>query len=211
MVASTALCRGNGNGRIAGWFALLGLSAALGVAALTGRIVLDERAGDATELGALGFTVTFAAPFVAALASLLVHDIEVRRAAWLAAGVLAVVLAVLTVFSGIGWLFGVAGAGLLLAWWVSKGRGGSFGSVWNVALAGWLIVWFGGALWALWSRETPVCWNGAAIGAGWVTAATPNECTSDIFDDMEGVLALGAVAIGLGGAALLRRANRGRL
>jgi hypothetical protein len=192
-------------GHIAAWSAVVGLLTVLLIGALSGRLLLDERAGGTTVFGALGFIVAFMAPFVATLASFLARTTELRRSIWLVSGALALVLGGLTIFSGVGLLLGAVGVGLISAWWLAKGQAGIFGSARSIALAGWLLLWLGGALAALWLHETPVCWNSGANSSGWVAARLPNDCWSDIIDDTEGVLALVGVAMGLAGMALIVR------
>jgi hypothetical protein len=200
MATTTAPHPARDAARIAAWSAAVGLASALVAAAVSGRLSLDRRAAAATTLGALGFTAAFLAPFGAVLASFLTRRTAARRAVWFAAAALALLLAALGIFSGIGWLFGVAGLGLAAAWWLTKGSARPSSAAGAIALAVWLLLWLGAALGALWLRTTPACWDD---GAGWTAARSATTCASDIIDDREGVLALGAVAIGLAGAALL--------
>jgi len=203
----------HGAERVVAWSAAGGLLTALALAALSGRLALDERDGSATTLGALGFSVAFAAPFVAALASFLARNEGLRRSVWLASGVLALCLGVLTVFGGVGLVFGVAGVGLVTAWWLARGQAGTSDQLLrSIALTGWLLVWLAGALGLLWLRETPACWSAAANGFGWVAGPSPtgNHCTSDIIDTTEGLLALVCATIGLAGMIpIVRGGNAG--
>src|SRR5688500_14641545 len=194
-------------GRIASSSAIGGFLAALALTALSGRLALNERAGGATVLGALGISVAILAPFVASLASFLTRGQELRRSVWLASGVLALCLGGITIFSGFGLVFGMVGVGLISAWWFTKSRAGLLGRARSIALTGWLLLWLGGALPVLWLRETPVCWNSTATGSGWETEASPpsSACMSDIVDNTEGPLALVCVVIGLAGMTLIVR------
>jgi hypothetical protein len=192
---------------IAAWSAAGGLLVALALAAFSGRLVLDEREGAATALGALGFSVAFLAPFFVSSASFLMRNKELRRSVWLASGALALYLGWLTIFGGVGLVFAAAGAGLLSAWWLTKGRAGWLGPPPSIALVGWQLLWLGGALTVLWLRETPVCWDPTANGLGWVAETVPasNECTSDIIDTTEGLLALVCVVVGLAGMVAIAK------
>jgi hypothetical protein len=191
----------HGPERLAAWSAIAGLLTMVVVIMLSERLSSGQRASGDTALGALGSSFALAAPFVVALASLFVRDVEVRRAVWVASGLLALFLGGLTIFSGVGWLFGAAGIGLLSAWWQTRDRSGSLASWRGVALTVWLIVWFGGALAASWLRETPLCWDASANGSGRSAENTTTMCSSDITDDVEGVLALAGVAVGFAGMA----------
>ena len=197
----------HGATRIAAWSALGGLLAGLAVPAISGRLALDEHAAGATALGALGFTIALLAPFVAAFASFLTPNPAVRRSVWLASGVLAWGLGVLTIFSGFWLVFAMVGVGLVSAWWRTRSGAGSWGPARSLVLTGWLLLWLGGALPMLWLRETPASWDPSANGSGWVarTSLSSAEWASDIVDNTEGLLALGCVVIGLAGMALLGR------
>lgn len=204
-MASTAILRPDpGAERLAAWSAGIGFLGSLVVAAVSGRLLLDERAGGASILGALGFSVAWTAPFIASLASFLSHDPQLRRTVWLATGVLAMALGGLTLFSGVWLLFGPAGGGLIAAWWMSRGRVGWLRPAQNVLVTTWLLVLLGGALAVLWLQETPACWQATATGGSWV-AASSTECASDIINDLEGLLALIGVAVGLAGLAVMGR------
>lgn len=187
------------------WSAAGGLLTALLVVAITGRLTLDEQANSDTTLGALGLSAAFMAPFVASFASFLVRDVKIRRAVWLAGGVLALILGGLTIFSGVGWLFGAAGAGLLSAWWQSRGGVALLGPPRAVALIAWLILCLCGALGVLWLRQTPVCRDAIAHGPNQAMESITTTCNSDITDDAEGLLALGGIAIGFTGMAVIVR------
>jgi hypothetical protein len=166
-VAKTLAVGGNhGAGRIAAWAALLGLAAALLVAAISGRLALGEHTDGATIIGNVGSIVNFVAPFVAVLAAFLSDSSAFRRSVWLASGLLALALAVLTVFSGVWLLFAPAGIGLLVAWWQSKEHSGVLGPLNGLALTAWLLIWLGGALAVLHVRETPGCWSAIDSNAG---------------------------------------------
>lgn len=199
----------HGPERLAAWSAIGGLLTMVVVIVLSERLSPGQRPSGDTTLGALGSSVALAAPFVAALASLFVQEVEARRAVWLAGGLLALILGGLTIFGGVGWLVGAAGVGLLSAWWQTRNRSGSLASWWGVALAVWLLVCFGGALAALWLRETPVCWDASATGSGRASESITTICSSDITDDVEGGLALAGVAIGFAGMAFNKRVAAG--
>jgi hypothetical protein len=199
----------HGPERLAAWSALGGLLTMLTVVALSVRFALGQRASGDTMLGALGSSVAIAAPFVAALASFLVREREVRRAIWAACGLLSLILGGLTIFSGVGWLIGAAGVGLLSAWWQTRDRAGDLASARGVIVTVWKLIWFGSALAALWLHETPVCWEVSANGTGRSAENVTTICSSDITDDVEGVLALAGVAIGFAGMAFIRGVSAG--
>ena len=189
---------------IAAGFAAMGIFLVLAITVISSGLLLGERVGRDPVIGEAGFGVAFFVPFLIALVALRLQSHESRRAVWLASGVLAVLLAGLTIAS-LGMLIGVVGIGLIAAWWLAKGDARVLGSWRAIALTGWLLLWLGGALAVLGLRETPVCWTSGAENGHWVagTSATTGGCTSDIVDSMEGGLALVAVAIGLAGMALI--------
>lgn len=187
---------------IALWSAVIGLATAILVAAVTGRFLLGQHASAATIMGDLGFLLAIFAPFATALVSSVV-PVAARRSIWLAAGVLALVLGGLTFASGVGWLFAVADGGFVWAWWRTRDTAGLFGAPRSIAVTGWLVLWFGGALWATSLRTTPACWNDSGSNPGWVAARSSDDCVSDIIDDREGLLALAGVTISLVGLALM--------
>jgi hypothetical protein len=193
-------------GKIAAWSAVVGFLTAIMIAAISGRLSLAEREG-ASVLGDLGAMAAFMAPFVAVLASFLSHDLEVRRAFWLAGGVLALILAGFSIFSGLWILFGPVGAGLFSAWWLTKGRAGLLGPARSIALTSWLILCLGFALGVLHLRETPGCWSATEYGPDSEALSTNEVCWSDRIDDTEGLFALGGVALGLAGMAFLARGD----
>lgn len=196
---------------IAAWSAITGLLTSFMLVALSGVLFLNERESTATTLGALGFLVSFVAPFAVPLASLLAHRPETRRSAWLAAGVLALYLAALTIFSGVGLLYGMAGVGFTSALWLATGSARVRGSARSLVLAGWLLIWLGSGLLLLRLHATPACWITSQAGSGWrLQASHPTvECVSDITDDKEGLLALSSVVIGIVGAVPIARGGRG--
>ena len=207
MVGRVVRAHDRGGEAIAVWSAVVGLATAILVAAVTGRFLLDQHASAATTIGNLGFLLAILAPFATALISSILPVAAVRRSIWLAAGVLALVLGGLTIASGVGWLFGLAGGGFVWAWWQSRDTAGLFGSPRSIAVTGWLVLWFGGALWATSLRETPACWNDSGADAGWVATRSSGDCVSDIIDDREGLLALASVMIGLVGLALMAQGH----
>lgn len=187
-------------GRIAAGSAGLGLVAAVTIAAVSSRLGLNERATGATVLGAIGFIIAFAAPFVAALLAFRFRELETRRAVWLASGILSLALAVLTLFGGLWLLFGPVGVGLVVAWRLARGTEGASSSGRPRLLTAWLILWLAAAIWfVLFFRVTPACWQ----DAGWVAGSTGAECRTDIMDTGEGLLALAGVVIGLAGLFVL--------
>ncbi|MFN8593657.1 MAG: hypothetical protein U0031_19520 [Thermomicrobiales bacterium] len=189
--------------RIATWSAALGMVAAMLIAAVSGRLLLDQRMSAATVLGSLGFTAAMVAPFVPALVSHRIRTPDVRRAVWMASGTLAIVLGVLALWNGIGWIFGVAAVGLLVAWRSSRTRAREPHAARPTLLAAWLIFWLAAALWVLDLRQTPACWNERAAGSGWLLGSAAGSCASDIIDDSEGMLAMACVAVGLAAAVPL--------
>jgi hypothetical protein len=204
MVGASASSPDPAVGKIAAWSAVVGFLTALMIAAISGRLTLGEREG-ASVLGDLGAMAAFMAPFVAVLASFLTRDLEVRRAVWLAGGVLALILARLSIFSGLWILLGPVGVGLISAWWLTRGHAGLLGPARSIALASWLILCLGGALGALHLRETPGCWSATEYGPDSEAVSTREVCWSDRIDDTEGLFALGGSAIGLAGMAFLAR------
>jgi hypothetical protein len=195
--------------RLAAWSAIGGLVATMMVVALSGRFALGQRASGDTTLGALGSAVAFAAPFVAALVSFFVRDRDVRRAVWAACGLVALILGGLTIFGGVGWLFGAAGVGLLSAWWKTRNPDGDLASVRGVVVTVWMLFWFVGALAGSWLRETPVCWDASDNGSGRSAKNMTTICSSDVTDNVEGTLALAGVAIGFSGVVFARGVSSG--
>jgi hypothetical protein len=192
--------------QLATWSAVFGAVIILSLAAASGSLFRAQHAAGATSLGAFSKTVAFLAPFVAPLVATRLRSLELQRAVWLSCGVLALVLGGLTIFSGVGFLLIASAAGLLAAWWLSRGESGLWGSVRAIAVSAWLLLAFGGALAGLSLRETPACWESG--GNGWGATVTIEECSSDVVDDTEGVLALAGVVAGFAGLALVSRHGR---
>ena len=108
----------------------------------------------------------------------------------------------MTIFS-VGFLLLAAGAGLIFAWWQTKGEPGTQGETRSIVLTGWVFFWLGAALAALQLRETPMCWS-ESVGS-WEASRTQGGCTSDIVDDTEGLLAFSGVVMGFAGMAFIGR------
>jgi hypothetical protein len=191
--------------RLAWWAAVGGLASALLTAFLNRTLVLDEEASGATTLGAIGFVVVVAAPFVLVLLASFLRDAEQRRSVWLASAALALAIAGLSIFS-VGALFLIVAGALGWAWWSGRSPDGVIQGRISLAATLWIVLSLGGALRLLWWRETPACWLTGADGARWSAgqSATAATCVSDIFDATEGALALAAVAGGIAGAAVIR-------
>jgi hypothetical protein len=202
----SSMSRGAGAGSLAAWSAIGGLVVAMGLGLISGRLSVDQQLAGTTALGAIGFSITFAAPFVAAIASFAISSVALRRAIWLATGLVSFVLSALTLFSGIGVLFAAAGVGLVSAWWMTRTPSHLVPSARALMLSGWLILWLSAATAALWVQATPMCWNADANGMGrWEPSSTMSSCWSDIIDDTEGGLAVLGVALAAGGAVVIVR------
>ncbi len=190
--------------RLARWAAVGGLASALLTAFLNRTLLLDEEASGATTLGAIGFVVVLAAPFVLVLLASFLQDTEQRRSVWLAGAALALVVAGLSIFS-VGVLFLIVAGALGWAWWSGRSPAGVIRDRISLVATLWIVLALGGALRLLWWRETPACWLTGADGARW-SAGQPSgaaTCVSDIIDATEGALALAAVAVGIVGALVL--------
>jgi hypothetical protein len=72
-----------------------------------------------------------------------------------------------------------------------------------------MLFWFVGALAGSWLRETPVCWDASDNGSGRSAKNMTTICSSDVTDNVEGVLALAGVAIGFSGVVFARGVSSG--
>ncbi|MFL5759860.1 MAG: hypothetical protein ACJ789_08975 [Thermomicrobiales bacterium] len=156
--------------------------------------------GEATTLGALGFAAAIVAPLLLLIGSFRLRDDAQRRAVWLGCGLFAIILAAITMFS-VGSVFLVLAGILGWAWWTTRRTSPSFRTWTSSLLSGWIVGASTIALWMLFLRDTPMCWN----ASGWspTASATHVDCTSDIVDSLEGALALGVLALGFAGVTAI--------
>jgi hypothetical protein len=182
-----------------------GLASALLTALLNRTLLLDQEESEATTLGAIGFVVVLAAPFVLVLLASFLPDAEQQRSVWLASAMLALIIGGLSIFS-VGVLFLIVAGALSWAWWSGRSPDGWIRDRMAIVATLWIVLAFGGALRLLWWRETPDCWLTGADGERWLAGqpATAAICVSDIIDATEEALVLTAVALGIVGALVIR-------
>jgi hypothetical protein len=190
--------------RIALWAASGWAFCTLAIVLISDRrpFAIDEFDSNATKLGAIGFTAVFIAPLLLPVASFRLRNINRRRSVWLGCALFSLLLAGLTVFS-VGWLFLFVSGLLSWAWWISRRRRPVERTWISPLLTCWIVLAFGGALWLLFLRDTPMCWNGSS----WTSSSSAGhaDCTSDIIDSLESALALGSIALGFAGVAAILR------